>query len=44
MAQNPAPGVQVPQDTPVDFVYNSWGTGQSAEEPPADFGDVPQGE
>ncbi|NLA59378.1 MAG: Stk1 family PASTA domain-containing Ser/Thr kinase [Firmicutes bacterium] len=44
MAQNPAPGMQVPQDTPVDFVYNSWGTGQAAEEPPADFGDISRGE
>ncbi|NLY30001.1 MAG: Stk1 family PASTA domain-containing Ser/Thr kinase [Firmicutes bacterium] len=44
IAQSPAPGVQVPQDTPIDFIYNSWGTGQSAEEPPADFGDVSSGE
>lgn len=34
-AQNPAPGTKVPQHSAVDFVYNSWGTGQPAEKPPA---------
>ena len=44
MAQEPGPGAQVPQHTPVNFIYNAWGTGQSVEEPPADFGGVFQGE
>ena len=42
MAQEPT-GAQVPQHTPVNFIYNAWGTGQSVEEPPADFGGVFQG-
>lgn len=37
MLQNPGPGERVPQASPVDFVYNSWGTGQSAQKPPKDF-------
>ncbi|NLJ24894.1 MAG: Stk1 family PASTA domain-containing Ser/Thr kinase [Firmicutes bacterium] len=35
--QNPPPGERVPQDSPIDFVYNSWGTGQPTQEPPEDF-------
>ncbi|HHV94577.1 MAG TPA: Stk1 family PASTA domain-containing Ser/Thr kinase [Firmicutes bacterium] len=44
ISQSPAPGTQVPQDTPIDFVYNSWSTGQAAEEPPADFEGASRGE
>jgi serine/threonine protein kinase/beta-lactam-binding protein with PASTA domain len=35
--QNPGPGEKVPQNSPIDFVYNSWRTGQPAQKPPADF-------
>ncbi|NLK07389.1 MAG: Stk1 family PASTA domain-containing Ser/Thr kinase [Firmicutes bacterium] len=36
-AQRPGPGTKVPQGSAVDFVYNSWGTGQPAESPPEDI-------
>ncbi len=34
ISQNPSPGARVPQDSAVDFVYNSWGTGQPVQKPP----------
>ncbi|NMB45844.1 MAG: Stk1 family PASTA domain-containing Ser/Thr kinase [Firmicutes bacterium] len=37
ISQNPRPGEQVPQDSPIDFLFNSWGTGQPAQKPPEGF-------
>ncbi|NMB13335.1 MAG: PASTA domain-containing protein [Firmicutes bacterium] len=37
--QDPAPGEKVAQNSSIDFVYNSWRTGQPAQKPPTGFPD-----